>query len=116
VGLSETVVGEVLTHRRWPLRRVTSLHHLFASLDPNHVRAIHITSPCVFGFVCHFVLKDGSICLEIFSSAEDIEAHFKDHLWEMEATSKNVEATETNETISSDFEEFPPGFLVGGLD
>jgi hypothetical protein len=116
VGSSEAVVGEVLTHRRWPLRRVTSLHHLFAPLDLNHVCTICMASPCVFGFVCHFVLRDCSICLEIFSSADDIEAHFKDHLWEREATSKKVEATETNEIELFDFGEFPPGFLVGGLD
>jgi hypothetical protein len=58
-----------------------------------------MASPCVFGFVCHFVLKDCSICLEIFSSAEDIEAHFKGHLWEREAASQKVEATETNEIV-----------------
>jgi hypothetical protein len=68
------------------------------------------------GFVCHFVLEDGDICSQVFLSYEEIEAHFKDHLWEGKATPKSLEATETSETISPEFGEFPPGFLVGGLD
>jgi len=98
------------------LLRDTSIQQLFAPVDQSHFCAISVTSRCVLGFVCHFVFEDGSICFEIFSSAEDIEAHFKDHLWRKEATSKNVEATETNVIVSFDFGEFPPGFLVGGLD
>ena len=91
MGLSELVVREVL-----PQCSTTPL------CDP--------------GFVCLFVFEDGPICSAGFSSAEGIEAHFKDHLWEMEATSKSEEATEISETDYFDPGGFPPGFLVGGLD
>jgi hypothetical protein len=66
--------------------------------------------------MCSFVLETGFICCEAFSSAEAVEIHFKNHLWEEKPTLNHKEASQADEATCSEIGEFAPCFFVGGLE